>query len=205
MLLLDVVSQILQIVGALAILAAAYTYVVHRKQLNFDVITKCMERFRNIVAEMDSPDQATKERAKKQYVDLCNEQLFYFGSRYLPDAVVHEWLDGMIDYLPQTTNRPQSNEAPSAHCEKDLNCKKNRIDPKLLEGYSKISEAFYVGGEGPYNLGCSNERGHYIERIKGQIQRDEDMFEALADLLKAMERTVYFSLKDWIYKRRRAH
>jgi hypothetical protein len=40
MLLLEVISQVLQILGALGILATAYTYVVHRKQLNFDVMTK---------------------------------------------------------------------------------------------------------------------------------------------------------------------
>lgn len=194
MIALDIVSQITQIIGALAVLAAAYTYVVHRKQLNFDVMTKCTERFRSIVSDLSSQDQDKRQRAQREYVDLCNEQLFYFGANYLPDAVVNEWLDGMIDYLPQTKSRPESNVPPEVHCE-NFSCKKP-IPPEILEGYSRTSNAFYAGEGRPYNLNCSEQRAQYIERIKGQLQREEDMLEALADTLKLMERRIYFYIKD---------
>lgn len=190
---LSLISQLLQIIGALAILAAAYTYVVNRKKLNFEVIRGCSDTFQRVMVGMKSPDRAVAEQAEKQYVDLCNEQLFYFGARYLPDAVVHEWLEGMIDYLPQLKQLGASvGEAPTTHEEPFRN--KEAVDPGILAGYSRVSNAFLVKGKGytcrPFDLDNSDEREQLIEYVKGNIHREDDLFEHLATALKRIERRV---------------
>ena len=35
-----------------------------------------------------------------EYIDLVNEELFYFQNGFLPRVVAEEWLDGMIDMIP---------------------------------------------------------------------------------------------------------
>ena len=190
---LNILSQLLQIAGALAILAAAYTYVVHRKQLNFDVIRGCSEKFQKVMVEMRSSDPHTAEQAERQYVDLCNEQLFYFGARYLPDAVVDEWLEGMIDYLPQLKAVGTSvGEAPSPHTEDYRN--KEAVSPELLAGYPRISEAFLVSngdsGARPYDLDNPEERLQLIQHVKGRVNREDDLLDYLADTLKRAEHRI---------------
>lgn len=183
---LNVISQVLQVVGALAIVAAAYTYVVHRKQLNFSVMVECTRKFQDAADGMGSSDAQTKAKAQKRYVDLCNEQLFYFQARYLPDAVVDEWLDGMIDYLPQVKARGEANAAPLVHPEPFRG--KHAVDSRLLAGYPRIREAFLVDGEEPYDLDDPEARQAYVGRIKRQIPRDGETLELLADALRSSER-----------------
>ena len=50
--------------------------------------------------KLKSQDKNERQEAIKQYIDLCNEELFYFKHGYLPEEIVNEWLDGMIYYLP---------------------------------------------------------------------------------------------------------
>lgn len=85
--------------------AAALGYVIHtfrinRNQLNFAVIINCTERFQRIMGLMKSDDEAARQKAIKRYIDLCNEELFYFKNKFIPDEVADEWIDGMIYYLP---------------------------------------------------------------------------------------------------------
>jgi hypothetical protein len=43
---------------------------------------------------------ADQQGVVRQYLDLCNEELFYFQNRYLPTEVEVEWLDGMLEFIP---------------------------------------------------------------------------------------------------------
>ncbi len=89
-----------QIVGVIVLLYAAYSYLLQRQQLNFDVMTSCTARFQNILPLLHFEVREERDKGEERYVDLCNEQLFYFANDYLPPEVIEEWPDGMVLYLP---------------------------------------------------------------------------------------------------------
>ncbi len=133
---LQILAHVAQIVGGIAILVAAATFLVHRSQLNFDVITNCTQRFQEIVVDLKAGNGPKERRARERYVDLCNEQLFYFASGYLPREVIEEWLDGMVYYLPLFDDKTQE-ICPKHH---------GIVEVDLLEGYPRVKEAFTVKG-----------------------------------------------------------
>jgi len=80
-------------------------------------------------------DKPKVEWAKKRYVDLCNEQVFYFRSGYLPREVMEEWLESMVDYLPlfdDVTGETRT-DCPGY------------VEPELLKGYPALRTFFVVG------------------------------------------------------------
>ena len=158
---LQLLAYTAQILGGISISVAALTYLVHRNQLNFDVITTCTERFQRIMTRMESHNKGERDKAKKEYVDLCNEQLFYFRRKYLPDEVVEEWLDGMIDYIPQL------NTSCDIHPESPA----RKIEPHLLKEYPRVRKAFTVVE--PYELDRNDEadeRQVFIKHIRKQTR-----------------------------------
>lgn len=95
--LLEVISFIATVIGGIAILFAVRDYSTNRKQLNLSALESCITRFRENFIHLNhqSPEPLVVE-----YIDLVNEELFYFQNRYLPKAVAREWIDGMIDAIP---------------------------------------------------------------------------------------------------------
>lgn len=94
---LEVLSFLATIIGGIAILFAVRDYSISRKQLHLSALESCITRYRDefLGLNMDSP-----ELMVVKYIDLVNEELFYFEHQYLPMEVAAEWIDGMIDYLP---------------------------------------------------------------------------------------------------------
>ena len=81
---LESLAYVAQIVAAGVLVYAASAYLLQRQQLNFDVITNCTTRFQEMLPGLYSDNATVREKAKSQYVDLCNEELFYFINGYLP-------------------------------------------------------------------------------------------------------------------------
>jgi hypothetical protein len=75
----DFLELIIGFVGAGSLAIAAYSYYLGKKQLNFAVIINCTERFQKIISQLDSNDPTEKEKAIGLYIDLCNEELFYWS------------------------------------------------------------------------------------------------------------------------------
>ena len=96
----DLIETIALLIGTAAIIWGVLTYQVTRNQFNFSVMIRCIERFQKILPQMNSADAEVKLQAIRQYIDLCNEELFYFKYYYVPDAVIDEWIEGMASYLP---------------------------------------------------------------------------------------------------------
>ena len=67
------------------------------KQLNLSALESCINRFRDNFLHLNKD---SKEEEVTAYIDLVNEELFYFEQRFLPRAVAMEWIDGMIDHIP---------------------------------------------------------------------------------------------------------
>lgn len=95
--LIEVVSFVATVIGGIAILFAVRDYSINRKQLNLSVMESTIDRFRTHFIHLghNSPESLVIE-----YIDLVNEELFYFQNGFLPKVVAEEWIDGMIDMIP---------------------------------------------------------------------------------------------------------
>lgn len=109
--LMTAVQTLAAAVAAGSIVWAVRSYKVVQGQLGFDVIQSCMTRFQAILGDLDNSrggagnhqdlgEAHLVRAAAKRYIDLCNEELFYFQMGYVPDLIMDEWIDGMLSYLP---------------------------------------------------------------------------------------------------------
>jgi hypothetical protein len=130
-----IVGIIGMIIGIAGWMIARRTYRLSRSQFNFAVMISCIDRFQKIIAQLKYGNEQDREKALTQYIDLCNEELFYFQSRYLPDEVIIEWLEGMIQCLP-LFNAKGDNVNPT--------CLPGIIEQGLLTNYPRIRKAFTV-------------------------------------------------------------
>lgn len=156
---LETLAYLSQILGGVGIFLAAVTLLVHQRQLNFEVIASCTERFQKIMVDMDSKDEVARGRAERGYVDLCNEQIFYFQNGYLPGEVMEEWLDGMVYRLP-LWKAPEAEEVHPEHA--------GQMGKGLFEEYSRIREAFAV--DEPCDLESPGERRALVRRLRRRVE-----------------------------------
>ncbi len=159
---LESLAYLAQIVAVGVLIYAARSYLLQRQQLNYDVITNCTQRFQEILPGLYSDDDKEREQSKIRYVDLCNEELFYFAEGYVPPDVIREWIDGMVLYLPHHNDGAWC-PTPEDHDER------HRISPQLLDRYSRISKIFDVGE--CYDLETPNRRSELVSKIYVNVQR----------------------------------
>lgn len=90
---LEIVSYL---VTSVSLIGLWYAYIFSKKQIHFTAMDKCIKEFRQI----STPTFLGSDNRAEQYIELINEEFFYFEYDYLPMQVSVEWVDGMIDYLP---------------------------------------------------------------------------------------------------------
>jgi hypothetical protein len=156
----DVIEISVWIVGAGALAFAAITYRLNRSQFNFAVMTSCVDRYQTIITQLKYGKDQEKVIALGQYIDLCNEELFYFEKKYLPGAVIDEWLEGMVNYLPYF-NEKGDNLIPG--------CLPEIIGQNLLSDYPRIKRTFTVPRD--YDLSEEVEGKELIAQIKKNLYR----------------------------------
>lgn len=157
----DFAEVLTWIFGVAALIFTAYNYYLTRKQLNFTVIINCAERFQKIFPQLKSQNQDEKLKAVKLYVDLCNEELFYFKYKYLPDEIVDEWIDGMIFYLPHLLNDSNVNT--------DESYLREITDNNLLRDYPRTQKAFEVTRE--FDLSKYKDRKELVKIVKANLRK----------------------------------
>lgn len=97
--------------AGMALIGIPVTWLALRKEtkaLHHTVMISCIGRFQDIVDDLAAIAKlaegidltADQQGVVRQYLDLCNEELFYFQNRYLPTEVEVEWLDGMLEFIP---------------------------------------------------------------------------------------------------------
>jgi hypothetical protein len=91
------IKDLFEFIAAIAIIFAVGQIWINRKQLFLSTIAKCIADYRSLTG-LNKTCQDETTIAK--YIDLCNEELFYFKHRYLPLKVAYEWIDGMVNYMP---------------------------------------------------------------------------------------------------------
>lgn len=153
----EITSSILSFIGVSAIIFAARQININRKQLFLSTITKCIDDFRNC-GELKR--QTDNSLTINRYIDLTNEELFYFQHKYIPDDISKEWIDGMIDFIP-ITDRGQKilNEE---HCIKYI--ADNRST--LFHSFPRIQNAFEVGESYDFKLIFSMDEKGRKERMR---------------------------------------
>jgi hypothetical protein len=158
---LRIAAYVAEVVAAAAILVAVFSYTHARKQLNFDVITSCTTRWQQLMPELTRPKDDRSKVAEEQYVDLCNEELFYCKEGYVPEVVVHEWLTGMIYYLPHYDGKVQGDTLKKVFGE--------MVDPKLLDSYPRVKEVFSV--DQSYDPYVESQRRDLLNAILKNMKR----------------------------------
>jgi hypothetical protein len=102
----------------------------------------------------------SEDEAIKRYVDLCNEELFYFIEGYLPQEVIREWLTGMVLYLPHYDYESRNEDRPEAFS--------GMVAWKMFEDYPRIQEVF--GLDRVYNAREQRQRKELVREIEGKIE-----------------------------------
>jgi hypothetical protein len=130
------------IVTSLGILGFIGIYLAHRQsqnQFKFTVMLSCIDRFQQLspLLRGDNDDLA---RLKK-YVDLTNEEFFYFQREYIPKEVIVEWMDSIVDFFPIYVS---GSESPINYDQLPF---KQIHDEKLLDGYPRLKKAFTLNRE----------------------------------------------------------
>lgn len=129
----DLIQIITWVVGSLSILGAVISYWYSKKHLNFNVIFNCNKRFQNIRTSLAS--EKNNEAAKK-YIDLCNEEIFYYQNSFVPKIIMREWVDGMIFYIPHYTSESNFYDKAKLH---DYVLSENEFNE-----YPRLESAFKV-------------------------------------------------------------
>lgn len=87
-----ILANIVTSFGILSLIGLLIAYRQTQNQFKFTVMLSCIDRFQQLIPVVRNDDQDI-ERLKK-YIDLTNEELFYFQRHYIPKEVMIEWLDG---------------------------------------------------------------------------------------------------------------
>ena len=98
----QLISNIATIIAVIIVVFTFRTYIVNLKKMNFDVVARCVDIYRDKFINL-TKDSSDEERIKR-YLDLINEELFYYEQNYLPEIVALEWMDGIIDLIPIIQN-----------------------------------------------------------------------------------------------------
>lgn len=126
------------VITSFSLIAIWITYAISKKQIHFSAMEKCIYDFRTLLKEFKESKPENLNSHIEQYIDLINEEFFYFENNYLPKEVAIEWIDGMIDFLPFYNFK---NEFIKSKKWETLE-EKNTIE--LIKNYPRVSRAIKI-------------------------------------------------------------
>lgn len=165
---LDICSSLATIAGGIAIIYAVNAYRLNKKQLNFSVLDRCISIFQEKFTSLSNDSEVSLIKA---YIDLVNEELFYFEQMYIPKEVAYEWIDGMIDYIPIYDSS------------KNILNPENSILPiheqNLLNQFQRVKRAFIVKGKYDPKIIFSdfNDEARYQERRQQRERLAKEIYQ----------------------------
>ena len=151
------IGLFVQIVVAIAVVFGVRQITINQKQLHLNTITKCINDFRNLSPFNINTDN---EKVLSIYIDLTNEELFYFQHEYIPKEVAKEWLDGMIDFIPITDKSHRI--LNGRFCNQSISQNRN----KYFNSYPRVKNAFSVKSNFDFELIYSNDESKSRSRIR---------------------------------------
>ncbi len=136
---LNSISEVANIVIALGVIIAAFTYYSARKGNYLQTIEKCSQEYRGYMRQIQ-----TKERdstLKKDMLGLFHKQLFYIKNNYVPKDIKIEWLLTMHSVLIDKKYEKEGLEFCEKDYEDDFSRVKNFIAlSKKTNSNSKTNE-----------------------------------------------------------------
>lgn len=160
----DVIEIFALSVGSITLILAVIGYLVTKRHLNFSVIFSCNERFQKIRVGLNSDINGTQH--KKEYIDLCNEEIFYFQNKYIPKIIMREWLDGMIFYIPHFTE----NQGGGKKFSDNAKFKDTEYLNKEFGEYPRLDNTFRV--KKLYDINNSQQRKDLIKELINNIRKN---------------------------------
>jgi hypothetical protein len=154
----SVVETVALVAGSLSLIVASVAYVLSRKSLQFTVMIACIERFQELLPNLDI--DTADQRDVLRYLDLCNEELFYFKRKYLRKDVALEWIEGMVRFLPllnEATKLPWPSQTYLSGSK------------ELIYRFPRVEFVFSTPAEP--DVATDEARRRYVERIFDRAQR----------------------------------
>jgi hypothetical protein len=162
----QVIVGIANVIVALGVVVAITQININRKQLHFVIIARCIEEFRKLG---NLKNDSVSENTIRKYLDLVNEELFYFQHDYLPKELALEWLDGMIDYISITDQ--EGNLLNTENCIPGL-----AHNDAYLESFPRLKETFIVRQKFSSEIIYSNDPLKRDLRILNRKQVAEELY-----------------------------
>lgn len=121
----EVLSNIATIIGSLAIIFIIIEHIANKNVRNIQLMQRCIDLFRDWYSKPD-------KKVDISYLELLNEELFYFQKGLIQKKVAVEWIEGMPDFIVifSITGKP-------------LNKYKNQIDISSLDRDGDNRSFFY--------------------------------------------------------------
>ncbi len=145
------------VAGSLSLVVATIAYLLSRKGLQFDVMISCIGRFQDLLPRLAGAEAA--EHDVRRYLDLCNEELFYFQHSYLSKEVALEWIDGMVGLLPLLNEATKSPWDGQPYLE---------TSDKLIHQFPRVEHAFSASTSP--DLTTREARRRYVEQVLNRVQ-----------------------------------
>ena len=164
---MELANLIISGITALAIVFAVVQIRINKKQLFLSTITKCVSDFRNL-GELNR--QTVDTIIINRYVDLTNEELFYFEHNYIPKDIMKEWIDGMIDFIPITNSK--GHILNKKYCVKYIANNRSII----FQNFPRIQHTFEISKTYDFSLIYSTDESKRIDRVKERKRLIEEIF-----------------------------
>jgi hypothetical protein len=164
---IEMVSFVATIIGMTALFFGYRAHSISLKQLNFQIIDRCTSRFHQVVYQLrkepENPD------AVAAYLGLCNEEIFYFKYRYLPEGVIREWIENMTSTVPHWVGQENVNNSPN--CVRVIFGEQN-----LMDNYQRLQEAFTFESYREYES-LKKDKKDFVTKVLKNIRRKSKSFE----------------------------
>lgn len=189
---LEIISQLATIAGVLGLLGALFSWRQSRDTFHQGVIVSCTTRFQKLSPKLQVDDLSAK--TIMQYLELCNEELFYFEKKYLPQAIIDEWVEGMVGLIGLWCNNellPSTSQAPA-----EVHKTASRLYQAAV-GYPRLCHAFTIKPEAKRRIEqAGNDALAYKQgQAKADVMRAQMVLEVLANLRQYQQLPFYTYLR----------
>lgn len=157
---IEVLTQLATIVAALFGIVAFRAYTTSVKQFSFGVMKHCIDSY---VGMLDKIKPEMDGAAVSNYLELVNQELFYFQQNYLPLEVTIEWLDGIISIVPifdsklQVINSLNSIQLLQAY------------DNDYMRNFSRVKRCFQLSDVKDFSKAFSTAESPYDPNVRKEL------------------------------------
>lgn len=100
----EVLANYATVIGSFAIAFVIMEHFINKNVRNIQLMQRCIDQFRSWFS---SPNK----KVDLPYLEILNEELFYFQNRLIQKKVAIEWIEGILDFITifSITGKPLNN------------------------------------------------------------------------------------------------